>query len=304
MRVTAVGLCGSDRHWYEHAAIGDTPLTTPVVLGHEIAGVIAGGTRDGERVAIDPSQPCERCETCRRGRPDVCPATRFAGYAETDGGLQTWLAWPSALCLAVPDHVSDGEAAVLEALGVALHAIDLAGVGGEDRVAVVGAGPIGQLVTRALRASGVAEVVASEPLAHRRAAAITAGAVAVWDPADLAAEGRHGDVPVVVECAGADGAIDAAIRLVRPGGRIVLVGIPGDDQVAFRASGARRKGLTLSYARRMTASDLPAALAAVAGGAIDVRPMISDEFGLEAVGAAFERLASGDGNKILVRPAA
>ena len=304
VRVTAVGLCGSDRHWYEHAAIGDTPLTTPIVLGHEIAGAIVGGPRDGERVAIDPSQPCERCETCLGGRPDLCPTTRFAGYAETDGGLQTWLPWPSDLCLTVPDQVTDDEAAVLEAVGVSLHAVDLAAVAPGDRVAVVGAGPIGQLVIRALRARGVTDVVASEPLEHRRTAALAAGASSVWDPADLDAEARHQGVTVVIECAGAAGAIDAAIRLVEPGGRIVLVGIPGDDRVAFRASGARRKGLTLVYARRMTASDLPAALEAVATGAIDVRSMISDRFALADVQVAFERLASGAANKIVVRPAA
>jgi L-iditol 2-dehydrogenase len=204
----------------------------------------------------------------------------------------------------VPGHVTDDEAAVLEAVGVSLHAVDLAAVGPTDRVAVVGAGPIGQLVIRALRARGVTDVVASEPLAHRRAAATVAGASSVWDPVDLDAEARHRGAAVVIECAGASGAIDAAIRLVEPGGRIVLVGIPGDDRAEFRASGARRKGLTLVYARRMTASDLPAALEAVASGAIDVRSMISDRFALADVQAAFERLASGAANKIVVRPAA
>ena len=93
--VRAVGLCGSDLHWYEDGAIGGTGLAQPLVLGHEIAGVIEGGSRDGERVAVDPAEPCERCEVCRSGRGRLCPEVRFVGLAPVDGGLRTAMTWAS-----------------------------------------------------------------------------------------------------------------------------------------------------------------------------------------------------------------
>jgi len=302
VEVRTVGLCGSDRHWFEEGGIGEVSLTTLLVLGHEIAGVIAEGPRAGERVAIDPSQPCERCPTCVRGRPDLCPTTRFAGYAATDGGLRTWMAWPGDLCHAIPDAMSDDEGAVMEPLGVARHAVDLAEVGPSDRVAVIGAGPIGQLVIRVLAADGIASIVASDPRPHRRLAALAAGASLVWSPEDVASEAALDEISIVIECAGEDAAVDAAVRLVRPGGRVVLVGIPSEERTTIRAAVARRKGLTVIWSRRMTAADLPAAIRLVETGAVEVAPIISDRFPLSAVGAAFERLASGEANKIVVRP--
>jgi L-iditol 2-dehydrogenase len=302
VQVTSVGLCGSDRHWFADAAIGDTRLAGPMVLGHEIAGVIASGPRSGERVAIDPSQPCERCATCRRGRPDLCPDTRFAGHGGTDGGLRTWMTWPDRLCVLIPDHLSDDDGALMEPLGVALHAVALAEVDPRDAVAVIGSGPIGQLVVKALLSAGISDVVVSDRLPHRVASARAAGATDAWladvPPTDPPIE----DIPVVIECAGDDAAVDAALRVARPGGRVVLVGIPSNDRTAFRASLARRKGLTLVLSRRMTAADLPAAIAAASAGRIEVGSMISDRFALAEVGAAFARLASRAGNKVVVRP--
>jgi L-iditol 2-dehydrogenase len=302
VEVRAVGLCGSDRHWFEEGGIGEVSLTRPLVLGHEIAGVIAEGSRAGDRVAIDPSQPCERCPTCVRGRPDLCPTTRFAGYGATDGGLRTWMTWPGDLCHAVPDAMTDDEAAVMEALGVARHAVDLAEAGPSDRVAVIGAGPIGQLVIRVLAADGIASIVASDPRPHRRAAALASGASSAWAPDDLPAEPALGEVSIVIECAGEDAAVDAAVHLVRPGGRVVLVGIPSEERTTFRAAVARRKGLSVTWSRRMTAADLPAAIRLVETGAVEVAPIISDRFPLSSAAAAFQRLASGDANKIVVRP--
>jgi L-iditol 2-dehydrogenase len=302
IRVTAVGLCGSDRHWFVDGGIGGTALDRPMVLGHEIAGIIASGPRAGQRVAIDPSQPCRRCPTCARGRPDLCPATAFAGYATTDGGLRTWMTWPGDLCHPVPDQLDDDEAAVLEALGVARHAVDLAAAGAGDRVAVVGSGPIGQLVVRVLGAAGIHDIVASDLRPHRVAAAAAAGASATWMADDLEAERAQGEVAVAIECAGEDAAVDSAMRLVRPGGRVILVGIPSGDHTTFRASVARRKGLSIVLSRRMTEADLPAAIRSAASGAIDVGAVISDRYALTEVDAAFRRLASVDGNKIIVRP--
>jgi len=111
VRVDAVGLCGSDTHWWETAGIGETTVPAGgLCLGHEIAGTISDEDGDEIAVAVDPSQPCGACPTCRSGLEDLCPSTRFAGFGPTDGGLRDWLAWPRHLLVPVPAGLTPEEA--------------------------------------------------------------------------------------------------------------------------------------------------------------------------------------------------
>jgi len=184
VRVTAVGICGSDLHWYSEGAIGDAEIVRPLVPGHEGAGEIADGPRRGERVAIDPAIPCERCRACRDGYRNLCYNIVFSGHGETDGMMRELMPWPSHLLHPLPDSVSDAGGAMLEPLGVALWALDLGHVPFGGSVAVVGSGPIGLLLIQLLRAAGVSRVVTAEPLAHRREAAVKWGADEVVTPRD------------------------------------------------------------------------------------------------------------------------
>lgn len=298
LRVTSVGLCGSDRHWFQDGGVGGTTLAEPLVLGHEFAGVIASGPETGLRVVAEPAVPCGTCRTCRGGSMELCPTAGFAGYGGTDGALRTYTTWPATLLQRLPDTIPDDEASLLEPLGIALHAIHLAALTPGARVAVVGAGPIGQLVIRALVAGGVDDVTVVEPLPHRLAAALAAGArpVRPGEPADA------DDVDVAIECAGEDAAVDMAISLARPGGRVVLVGIPGDDRTTFTASVARRKGLTLQLCRRMRPADLGRAVELVSAGTIDLQGLVSHVVSLDDVASAFDLLMHRAGHKIVVRP--
>jgi L-iditol 2-dehydrogenase len=302
LRVTAVGLCGSDLHWYEDAAIGDTRLDRPLVLGHEIAAVVESGPRRGARVALDPADPCEACDTCHAGRSQFCPTMRFAGYDTTDGGLRSWMAWPDRLALDVPATLGDAEASLLEPLGVALHALDLGAIRPGMRCAVIGCGPIGLLVILALRAAGIEDIVACDPLAHRVEAARAAGAGVAWQDGAEHGDVARAEVDVAFECAGEDNALGTAMALTRPAGRIVLVGIPGTDRTTFIASAARRKGLTLVLCRRMAPTDLGRAIALVEAGRIDLTGLVSDRFPLTEAPAAFAALAERRGLKVVVQP--
>ena len=185
VRVSTVGLCGSDLHWWGEGNIGDARLTRPLVLGHEFGGTVEGGPRDGRRVAVDPDIACLVCERCREGNENLCPYVRFAGHGATDGGLREYLAWPTALLHPVPDSFSDATVALLEPLGVALHAFDLGHVRFGSYVAVVGCGPIGLMLVQVARAGGASSVVAVEPLAHRREAARACGAAVVLAPEEV-----------------------------------------------------------------------------------------------------------------------
>lgn len=307
--ITSVGLCGSDLHWYADGGIGDARLSRPLVGGHEIAGVIRGGPRDGQRVAVDPSIPCLHCDMCERGHRNLCRNVAFAGHSDRDGGLQQLLAWPEHLLYEVPDAIGAAETAMLEPLGVAIHAADLSHAKIGATTAVIGCGPIGLCLVQLLRVYGARSVLAADPLPHRREAAARAGADVVLDPRDgdyteqlLAATDGAG-VDLAFEVAGTDAAITAAVDVVRPGGRVVLVGIPSSDTSSFPASTARRKGLSLVMVRRMK-EVYPRAIALVASGRVDVSSLVSHRFPLDRVADAFEAGVARRGLKVVVEPGA
>jgi len=305
--VSAVGLCGSDLHWFTEGGIGDAQLVHPLVLGHEFAGVVQGGGQDGRRVAVDPARPCGACEQCMEGNRNLCPSVRFAGHGRDDGALREYLVWPTALLHPVPDALSDADAAMLEPLGVALHAHDLGKTRAGGMVAVIGCGPIGLCLVQLARAAGARQVVAVEPLRHRREAAAAMGADVVLDAgaADLTAalsqatSGRG--VDVAFEAAGNDAAVGLAVAAARPGGRVVLTGIPAQDTITFPASVARRKGLTIKLSRRMK-DTYPRATRLVTGGLVDVSSIVSHTFPLARAEEAFRAASDRVGLKISVSP--
>ena len=299
VRVTAVGLCGSDLHWYAEGGIGDARVGRPLVLGHEFAGVVEGGPRHGERVAVDPAMPCGRCASCRAGHHNLCPDVRFAGSGVQDGALAEFVAWRSDLLHPLPDELTDADGALLEPLGVAIHAFDLGHVRLGATVGVFGCGPIGLLLLQVARAAGAARVVATDPRPHRRAAARRLGADDVVGAEDA---GGLGDVDVAFEVAGTNDAVDAAIAAARPGARVVLVGIPDDDRTTFSASVARRKGLTIVLVRRMK-DVYPRAIALVRQGRVDVGGLVTARYPLGAVDEAFRVAAARAGLKVVVEPA-
>jgi L-iditol 2-dehydrogenase len=306
VRVSAVGICGSDLHWWGEAGIGDAVLDHPLVLGHEAAGIIEDGPRRGERVAIDPAVPCGVCRCCLDGHRNLCTAIVFAGHGGQDGMMREFAVWPSSRLHRLPDHLSDAEGALLEPLGVAIHALDLGHLRIGGTAAVVGCGPIGLLLVQLLRAAGAAVVLAVDPLAHRRDAASRYGAEAVLDPAapDAGAALRElapGGVDTAFEIAGTDEAVQFAMAAARPGGRVVLAGIPGDDWTRFRASVARRKGLTIAMVRRMN-EVYPRAISLAGRGQVDLRPLVTHRFPLADAAEAFRMAAQRHGLKVIIEP--
>ena len=305
VRVTAVGLCGSDLHWYAEGGIGDARLSRPLVAGHEFAGVITSGPRRGQRVAIDPAIPCGRCASCREGWFNLCPRVRFAGHGTLDGALREYLAWPEELLHPLPEKLSDADGAMLEPLGVAIHALDLAHLRVGGSVAVIGCGPIGLLLIQLARAAGAASVIAVEPLAHRCAAATRAGADHAITPEQADADAWEAlagrGVDVAIEVAGTNPAVETSLLAARPGGRVVMVGIPDGDHTSFSASLARRKGLTLAFSRRMNET-YPRAIGLIERGQVAAEWLISERYPLARAADAFAAANSRSALKILIEP--
>lgn len=308
IRVTAVGLCGSDIEWLTEGGIGDAHLERPLVLGHEFAGVIASGERVGERVAIDPAISCGFCGNCVGGNPNLCLNLCFAGHGSTDGALRDYLNWPERFLHSLPDSLSDIEGAMLEPLGVAIHASDLAKIQPGMSIGVFGCGPIGLLVIQVAIATGAKSVFATDILAHRLAAAQAYGAVTVKakhgkEFQDILDKTAGEGVDVAFEAAGENEAVEAAVSAVKPGGRVILIGIPSDDRTAFTASTARRKGLSIKLVRRMKHT-YPRAIAMVKDGLVDVEAIVSHRFALTDFKDAFEVASTREGLKVIIEPQA
>jgi L-iditol 2-dehydrogenase len=301
IRVKSVGVCGSDLHWFSEGSIGDAKLEHPLVLGHEFAGV----TADGQRVAIDPAIPCGHCEFCRHGHPNLCENLVFAGHGKHDGALREWMAWSEKSLFPIPDSISDEEGAMLEPLGIAIHAVDLGKLKAGMTVGVFGCGPIGLLILQMAKLSGAANIIATDKFMHRVEAAKALGASQGLlvdehprrSEIEAATQGRG--VDVAFEAAGTQAAVDAAFDAVSTGGNVVLAGIPDDDNTSFTASLARRKGLTIKLVRRMKHT-YPRAIELVSKGLVDVRSIVTHRFPLEQAAEAFRVAERREGLKIII----
>jgi len=302
LRVTTVGLCGSDLHNYIDGRIGDVMPDHPIILGHEFGAVVEAVGPDaydgnfqpllpGTRVAVDPAQPCGRCEMCEQGHPNLCHRLHFCGSYPDDGSLCEKMVMPAHACFPVPDALDDAGAALLEPLGIGLHAIDLAKLRVADSVVILGAGCIGLCLLQLAKASGADPVFVVDQFPWRLALAEQYGAIPLnfneVDPlaaVNVATNGRG--VDVAIEAAWADHSVQWAADMVRLGGRLVLVGIPGDDKMALKHSTIRRKGLTMRVVRRMKHT-YPRAIQLAMSGKVDLHGMISHRFGLDEAAEAF-----------------
>jgi L-iditol 2-dehydrogenase len=300
VRITAVGICGSDLQYYTQGRIGDLEFSLGHVLGHEVAGVVEALGSDvrepvvGTSVAVDPAIPCGRCRFCLAGHPNLCAQLRFFGSPPMGGALCDFIAHPNHLLFPLPSQTGPAVGAIIEPLGVAIHAVDLGHVALGDCTAVFGLGPIGLLIARVAQLAGAARVVATEPLAHRRHAAPGFGVAAAFDPTRddvvrhiLDDTGGTG-VDVVFETAGSPEATEQAVRVLRPGGTLVLLGYWKFDQVTLPGITAMRKGLTIRFVRRMK-NTFPRAIDLVRRELVNLPALITHEFPLDDVAHAFIR---------------
>jgi 2-desacetyl-2-hydroxyethyl bacteriochlorophyllide A dehydrogenase len=291
VRVTAAGLCGTDyRIW-----TGDRPVTYPRIMGHEFVGRVAAvGERVdmlgvGDRVVVEPNYSCGRCPLCREGNRNLC-LSRTAIGIDVDGGFAEEASVPARCCWRIPASVSDLDAMLTEPLAVVVRAVDRGVPRSGETAAVVGAGNLGLLALQVLRARAarvlvVARTPARLPLARSLGAdAVHAATEGPLDAAARAFSGREG-VDLVVETAGTPEAVSHALELVRPGGRVVLTGLPhAPTPVAFFSVVRREVTITGSMIYQ---DEFPSALDLVAAGHVRTAPLVTHRFPLAEIDAAF-----------------
>lgn len=309
IRVSGVGVCGSDLHYYLEGGIGSATISKPFVPGHEFAGWVMEdrpelGLTRGQLVAVDPAKPCGECEWCHRGHVNLCPNVEFLGAPPYDGAMTETIAVRAEQIFPVPDDFDVARAVMLEPLGVAVHAMDLIKPRLLETVAVLGSGPIGLCLIQLARLAGASRVYAIDPVDYRAAAAKRMGAdKAACDVAAVADWTGGRGVDVVLEATNSPQGFQHAVEAARIGGRILLAGIPDGNQYTLEAAGARRKGLSIKLSRRM-GHVYPRAIQLIAEGMVNVDDIVTHRFDLAASGKAFElQTACEDGAiKSLILP--
>jgi L-iditol 2-dehydrogenase len=299
-RARAVGVCGSDLHWFRHGACNDVPAAFPQILGHEPAGEIVAvgpGVEDlhpGRKVVLEPALTCGRCEYCLSGRHNLCTTVRMAGTPFLPGFLREYVVLPASHAVPLPEGMTFVEAALVEPVTIALHALQLVPVRLGDTVAVTGAGPIGLLMAAVARLAGASQVFVTDRVAHRLEFAKEMGADCAIDIRSFEScvkdqtAGRG--VDIVFEAAGATETVNAALAAARPGGKVLLIGIPEIIPLPVEIHRAMNKELELITQRRAN-HNTQAALHLLASGRIDDR-MVTHRMPLEQTPLAFEIAAA------------
>ncbi|MDE2364666.1 MAG: L-idonate 5-dehydrogenase [Hyphomicrobiales bacterium] len=299
VKIAAGGICGSDLHYYHHGGFGVVRIQAPMTLGHEIAGMIAAVGADvdlkvGQRVAVNPSQPCGDCVHCREGMRNQCLDMRFMGSAmrtpHVQGGFSECLVVPAYRAIPVPDSLSMAEAAMAEPLAVCLHAGKQAGPLLGKRVLVTGCGPIGALMVLVARTGGAAEIVVTDiadaPLATARKLGATHAINSANDASALDPyKAGKGVFDLLFEASGNQAALRGALDLMRPGGIIVQLGLGGE--MTLPVNSIVTKELQLRGTFRFD-PEFELGLRLMGEGVIDVNPVISASLPFDRAVEAFE----------------
>ncbi|MFN7993417.1 MAG: alcohol dehydrogenase catalytic domain-containing protein [Bryobacteraceae bacterium] len=302
VKLRAVGICGSDMHWYLEGGIGPYQAAYPQILGHEPAGEIAAvgkgvdGLVPGQKVAVEPAIHCGHCEHCLAGRINNCLYSQFMGSPQLHGLFREYAVMPAANALPIPDGMGFTEATLAEPLAVMLHVLELTPIRLGETVAVMGAGPVGLLMASVAKLSGASTVFVVDRLPHRLQIACEMGAAdAALDINSGAVEAimdltRGRGVDIVFDCAAARETLQTALTAARIGGRLVLIGIPSEHRMPIDLNLAMLKELNIQTIKRSN-HNAEAAIAMMQSGRISTR-LVTHHFPLEQTARGFETLAA------------
>jgi L-iditol 2-dehydrogenase len=301
LKITMVGVCGSDVHYYETGRIGSQVIQYPFIVGHECAAQVVeigkGVTRvkKGDSVVVDPAQWCHHCDQCKVGRDHTCRNLKFLGCpGQCSGCLCEYIVMPQA-SLFKADNITPEQAVISEPLAIGVYAVQQANLPKNAAITILGAGPIGLSCQLSAMAEGVKDICVSDKLDYRINAASANGALLAANPQKddivkkfLAAYPLGFDV--VFECAGQQEAMDQAITLLKPGGKLVIVGIPRNEMVHFNIDFLRRKEITIVNVRRQNQCTQKA-IDLLSSRKINADFMVTHHFPLEQSKKAFDIVA-------------
>ena len=302
VRMKSVGVCGSDIHYYKEGRIGSQVVKFPFTLGHEGSGIVeevgpeVQNVSPGDRIAFDPSIPCYKCDQCLAGRHHTCRNILFMGCPDQyEGCLSELIVIPSSICYLLDDSISFDQAALSEPLSIGVYSAMLGGNLQNAKIAILGSGPIGVSVMLSAVQYGAAKVYMTDLLDERLSLARSFGADWTGNPdrEDIVGdilENEPLQMDVVFECCGKQEALDQAITLLKPGGRLVIVGVPAFDNWIIGTDEMRKKELSIQNVRRQNEALLPA-LEFISGGRIKPEKMMTHTFSFDRVAEAYDLVA-------------
>jgi L-iditol 2-dehydrogenase len=307
IKMSVVGICGSDIHYYTQGQIGSQVVEFPFAVGHEGAGIVVETGRDvrkvkkGDIIAIEPAMPCWECDQCLAGRHHTCRSLKFLGCpGQAEGCLTEYIVMPEESCFPLKGRLTADHGAISEPLAIGVYAVKKSGgVKGLD-VGILGYGPIGMSVMLAAKAEGAQSFTVTDKIQPRLAMALKEGATALYNPLkeDFTAMLKQHHplgLDVVFECCGQQEALDQAIDVLKPGGRLIVVGIPEFDRWSVNVELTRRKEISLQFIRRQV-DCVDTALELMENGKIDISNMATHRFPFAKTKEAFDLVAAyGDG---------
>lgn len=302
IKMKVVGVCGSDVHYYTQGRIGSQVVDYPFAVGHEGAGIVekTGGNvtsvRPGDRIAIEPAMPCFECDQCKAGRHNTCRRLRFLGCpGQAAGCLSEYIVMPQTSCLPIPDGMTFDEAAISEPLSIGLYALNQSKPLTNADIGILGVGPVGMSVLLSAKAAGAGRIYVTDKLDYRLHIAESSGAFMAVNSGNGDAVKKLGDfipdgMDIIFECCGQQDAMDEAIEMIKPGGKIMIVGIPEFDSWHLKADKIRRKEITFINIRRQNHT-APAALKMITDKQVNVSDMVTHRFGFKYAKEAFDMVA-------------
>jgi len=302
LKIENVGICGSDVHYYETGRIGEQIVEYPFIIGHECAATVevVGGSvtrvKAGDQVVVDPAASCHQCDQCTQGRENTCHNVRFLGAPGQGGGcLCEYLVMPQECCFTINGAITLEQGALCEPLSIGVYAVKRANLPEDADVAILGAGPIGLSCLLNVNAENAHACYMTEKIDERVEGARKGGATWLGNPneQDIVKEilqRQPAGMDVVFECAGQQETIDQALELLKPGGRLVLIGSPRTERVSFNIDRLRRKEITITNIRRQNKCTQKA-IDLIASGKVNTDFMITHRFPLEQTKKAFDLVA-------------
>lgn len=299
LKIDAVGLCGSDIHYYQTGKIGDQVVHYPFTLGHECAAVVEDvgpgctAVKQGDPVVIDPAVSCGVCDMCLADRRHTCRNLRFLGCPDQlDGCLSEYYILPEDNCYPVSPDMTPAQRVLVEPLSIGLYAVNFIPIKSATSIGILGSGPIGLSVALSARAKGISRIYMTDKINSRLEAAKTAGGIWAANPekTDIAKNIKEREpllLDAVFECCGDQEALDLAVELLKPGGTLCLIGIPETDRIEFDVHQMRRKEIVLQNIRRQNRC-ISEAISLIQEQRVNVDFMATHAFSLSKTLEAFE----------------
>lgn len=300
LKINTIGICGSDIHYYKEGKIGDQLVDFPFTIGHECSAIVEEiGTKvtrvnPGDLVTIEPVISCHKCSQCLAGREHTCLNQTFLGApGQLDGGLAGYLVMPQKNCYPIPEKLDADIAAMVEPLSIGYYASQfIKSFDKTNSIAILGVGPIGLGVMLSLQVHGFKNIFVTDKLNYRLEAAKKAGAIWAGNPdqKDIVSELNNinpDQFDIVFECCGKQEALDLGIDILKPGGMLLIVGIPEEDRISFNINKIRRKEITIQNVRRQNKSIQPV-IDLLSSGKISCDFMITHKFTFDQTGEAFD----------------